>query len=413
MFQGPPEIDELNYKPLETDLKQISGVVLSHAHLDHCGRLPLLEKQGFSGDVYMTKPTAELTELSLLDSANIGREDHPEKILYDKTDVTKLVKKFKTVEYNQEFKIGDYKIILRDAGHIIGSASVEVEVENHKIVFSGDLGNTPEDLPQPTVNIQLADTVVMETTYGDRLHPPGEPENIFQSEINQIEESGGTLLIPAFSLERTQEILHIISHLKSQNLVKSDTPVYLDSPMAIKATGIYEKYKSYLNEEVKRDFLISNPFNFPGLNIIREHKESLALDENTGPQVIIAGSGMMTGGRIVQHAKKLLILGNTRLLIVGYQGEGTLGRQILNGEINVEIERQKIHINAEINDTQVMSSHADQNQLINWLRVIKGVSKVVLTHGEEKQRREFAERIRRELKITEVLVPKLNEEIDI
>lgn len=413
LYQGPAKIEQLSYLPLEADCSQITGVVLTHAHLDHCGRMPIIERLGFTGNVYMTAPTAELTQLTLLDSAKINQEDHPDNYLYDREQVFNLTKRFKIVGYDQPFSVGAFKITLRDAGHIIGSASVEAEVEGKKIVFSGDLGNTPEDLTNPTRNISSADVVVMESTYGDKTHPVGEAMDILRAEINTIESANSTLLIPAFSLERTQELLHIISHLKAKKLVKRDTAVYLDSPMAQKATNIYKKYRSFLNLEVKKDFVLSNPFTFPGLHIVRDHEHSINLDQNTGAKVIIAGSGMMTGGRIVHHAKYFLPFSSTRLLFVGYQGEETLGRQILSGEKEVEIDGERIHINAQIIDTQVMSSHADQPRLISWLRSIKNVRKVILTHGEDIPRGVLAHTISAELAIGDVDLPVLNQEIEL
>ena len=411
MFQGPPEIDNLNYQPLQLDAKRLSGAILTHAHLDHCGRLPVLEKTGFTGNIYLTAPTAELTELSLIDSAKIGYEDHPEKILYDKNDVLNLVRRFKSVEYDKEFYIGGFKIIYRDAGHIIGSASMEITVDGQKIVFSGDLGNTPEDLVQPTELVKSADIVVMESTYGDRLHPAGDAVDIIKTEINCVEQSRSTLLIPAFSLERTQELLHIISHLKTQKLVRPETLVYMDSPMAQKATIIYEKYKSFMNIELRRDFMNSDPFEFPGLQIIRDRQDSTKIEQTNGTKVIIAGSGMMTGGRIIEHARQYLPMTSTRLLFVGYQGEGTLGRQLLMGEKNVRLGKQQIHVSAQVNETQVMSSHADQRQLLNWLKAIYGVKKVILTHGEDGPRTVLADKIKAELGISDISMPVLNQEI--
>ncbi|MFA6129289.1 MAG: MBL fold metallo-hydrolase, partial [Bacteroidales bacterium] len=381
--------------------------------LDHCGRLPILENKGFMGDVYMTTPTADLAMLSLLDSAKIAKEDHPERILYDKETVYKFINRFRVVNYGQTFTVSDFKITLRDAGHILGSSSVEVAVDGQIIVFSGDLGNTPEDLTKPTELIKSADIVVIESTYGGRVHPPGEPEEMIQREINLVEQTGGTLLIPAFSLERTQELLHIISHLKSQGQIRAETPVFLDSPMAEKATNIYEKHKSFLNAEIRKDFMTSDPFSFPGLQVCETRKDSASLDIQNGVKVIIAGAGMMTGGRIVGHAKALLDNPHTRLLIVGYQGEQTLGREILMGERDVNIDGQRVHINATVTDIQVMSSHADQPKLMNWLKAIRGVRKVIITHGEDGPRHILSGQIKADLSISDIAIPHLDEEIDL
>ncbi len=361
----------------------------------------------------MTTPTAEITEISLFDTAKISLEDHPRRVLYDQNQVFDVIKRFKTIEYDRTFNIGGFRVTLRDAGHIIGSASVEIETDSQKIVFSGDLGNTPEDLTKPTEAIKSSDIVVMESTYGDKSHPPGKAEEIIQSEINAVEQTNGTLLIPAFSIDRTQELLHIISHLKSKNLIGTQTPVYLDSPMAEKVTIIYEKYRSFLNAEINKDFLTADPFSFPGMQIIRDRKDSFNLNENINPKVIIAGSGMMTGGRIVDHARFFLPFASTRLLIVGYQGEGTLGRQLLTGVKKVKIGKQVISINARVTETQVMSSHADQPRLINWLRSIQGVKKVILTHGENSPREVLAEKIKADLNIPDISLPVLNQELNV
>ncbi|OGD09745.1 hypothetical protein A2397_01135 [Candidatus Amesbacteria bacterium RIFOXYB1_FULL_44_23] len=413
MFQGPPQVEDLNYQPLELDARMLSGVILTHAHLDHCGRLPILERLGFSSDIFMTAPTSELTHLTLLDSAKIAAEDHPQDVLYDQNNVRSLFNRFKTVSYDHPFILGDFQVIFRDAGHILGSASIELAVDGQTLVFSGDLGNTPEDLTKPTQFIRSADVVVMESTYGGRTHPEGEASDLIRAEINAVEKTGGVLLIPAFSLERTQELLHIISHLKSKNLVRPQLMVYMDSPMAQKATSIYKRYQSFMNNEIKKDFQASDPFNFPGLVVVESRQESMSLDHSGGPKVIIAGGGMMTGGRIVGHAKTFLSRDSTRLTIVGYQGEGTLGRELAFGAKEVVIDGDKVPVKATITDIQVMSSHADENQLVNWLRQISGVRKLILTHGEDVPRRDLAEKITKTLNLSDISLPDLNQELEI
>lgn len=412
MYQGQASIDALNFQPLDFDPSKLTGVVLTHAHLDHCGRLPLLIKNGFTGNIYMTPPTADLTELSLLDSAKINEEDNKSG-LYNREDVATTVQKFRTIDYDKQFNFGNVSVCLKDAGHILGSASAEITADGKKIVFSGDLGNSPEDIINPTERINNANAVVMESTYGDREHPKDDVKNIIQKEINAVEENNGTLLIPAFSLERTQELLHIISHLKATNSVSRDIRVYLDSPMAEKATLIYEKYKKYMNNEITQDYQKADPFTFPGLTVTKDRHESEKINTTIGAKVIISGSGMMTGGRIVGHAKVLLMIGSTRLLFVGYQAEETLGRQILEGAKNVDIEGVKIHINANINETQALSSHADQPKLLAWVKQIQGLQKVILTHGEDAARIQLDDKIRNELGINDVIIPKLRDTIEI
>lgn len=415
MFQGPLQIEKLNYEPFDYDVSRLAGMVLTHAHLDHCGRLPILLDKGFQGDIWMTPATRDLTELSLLDSAKIAKNDNKE-FLYDKDMVIKAIARFKTVNYHDPITIGNFTIHLVDAGHILGSASLEIEYKNanpkeRRIVFSGDLGNTPEPLERATELIDAADIVVMESTYGDRLHPNIDPGDTIRSQINSIEKSGGTLLIPAFSLERTQELLHMIKHLKEAGKVKPQTPIFLDSPMAQKATAIYLSYPEILNAHIQNDLRQSNPFEFPGLEMIQGSKESEALHDRSGPKVIIAGSGMMVGGRILGHAAYYLPISSTRLLIVGYQGEETLGRELLERAKEIIINGQTIQVMATVSDTQAMSSHADQAQLINWLKHIKNVKKVFLTHGEDGPRMVLSKRIAHELGIENVILPQLNQEV--
>lgn len=417
MFQGPPEIEKLNYEPYDYNPALLSGAVLTHAHLDHCGRLPIIIPKGFRGDIYMTPPTRDLTELSLFDSAKIAKDDGRD-ALYDTDLVTQTITKFRTVDYHTPSQIGDFTVVMRDAGHILGSVFLEIvdnkpDSEVKKIVFSGDLGNTPEPLEMATETVNSADIVVMESTYGDRLHPDGDPVASIQSEINVIEKSGGTLLIPSFSLDRTQELMHVIMHLKKEGKVANDTQVYMDSPMAEKATTIYVNYPKLFNAHIQSDLKIGSLFNFPGMNVVNGRGASEMLHETPGPKVIIAGSGMMTGGRIVGHAAYYLPIESTRLLIVGYQGEGTLGRELLEGSKNVFIQGNKVEVKGSVTDIQTMSAHADQKQLLAWLGHIKEVKKVILTHGEDPSRITLSKMISDDLNIKDVLLPTLNQEVSI
>lgn len=416
MFQGPPDINRLNYEPYDYDPTQLSGAILTHAHLDHCGRLPIAIAKGFKGDIWMTPATRDLTELSLLDSAKIAKQDGKQ-ILYDADLAEQTIMQFKTVDYREPVTVGDFNVTFRDAGHILGSASIEIEdlrpdSEIKKIVFSGDLGNSPEDLLQPTELIDSADAVVMESTYGDRLHPVGDAIDVAQSEINKIETSGGTLLIPAFSLDRTQELMHMIMHLKKDGKIKNETSIYMDSPMGEKATQIYLGYRGVFNSHIQNEFK-EGPFEFPGLVTVRDNRESQGIYNINGPKVIIAGSGMMVGGRIVGHAAHYLPIDSTRLLIVGYQGEGTLGRALLEKSKEVSINGIKVEVKATVNDIQTMSSHADQKQLMDWLKHVKNVKKVFLTHGEDEPRKTLSAKISEELNLKDISLPVLNQEVKI
>lgn len=415
MFQGPPEIEKLNYELFDFDVSKLSGIILTHAHLDHCGRLPIVMSKGFKGNIYMTPPTKDLTELSLMDSAKIAKEDK-NKILYNTKNVIDLVKQFVVMDYHKEIHIGDFMITFYDAGHILGAASLEItdkksNSEIRKIVFSGDIGNYPAYLEEKTEFFSGADAVVMETTYGDRLHSEENPIDAIQSEINTVEVNGGTLLIPSFSLDRAQELLHIIMHLKKEGKVLTETPVILDSPMAEKATKIYVNYPKYFNPHIEAEYKRGEMFDFAGLEVTKDWRQSQALHNRPEAKVIIAGAGMMTGGRIVGHAQYYFPFKETRLMIVGYQGEGSLGRELLNGKTEVIIKGQKILVNGSVHDTQGLSSHADQGQLIEWLKTIKGVKKLFLTHGDDHSRDNFKEMVEKELGITDITLPKLGDEI--
>ncbi|MBP9781754.1 MBL fold metallo-hydrolase [Candidatus Woesebacteria bacterium] len=410
MFQGPTEIDKLNYENFDYDCARLSGAILTHAHLDHCGRIPILLPRGFKGDIWMTRPTKDLTELSLLDSAKIAKQDG-KKVLFDKELATNTFTHFKSTDYHAPVELGDFKITMYDAGHILGSASLLIEVDGQKIIFSGDLGNSPQDLVNKTETFSAADIVVMESTYGDRVHPAGEPEVTIAEQINAAEASGGMVLIPAFSLDRTQEILHILLHLKKLGKIKNETPVYLDGPMAEKATAIYLNYPNSFNSHIQDDLKQGDPFTFPGLIEISTREQSQGIYQQPLPGVIIAGSGMMTGGRIVGHAAHYLPQNSTRLLIVGYQGEGTLGRQLLEGEKTVTIDDMQIAVRATVTSIETMSSHADQSQLLNWLKPIGGVKKIFLTHGEDGSRKVLSQKITSDLGIGDICLPTLNEEV--
>lgn len=415
MFQGLPAIEELNYQPYAYDPSKLSGAILTHAHLDHCGRLPILLPKGFTGKVWMTPATRDLTELSLLDAAKIAKTNQ-KPFLYDKDLVEQMLGQFATKEYRTPFQMGDFSVTFRDAGHILGSATVEIEDKSangdiRKIVFSGDLGNSPEDLLEPTEQIGSADAVVMESTYGDSLHPKEDPAETLLKEVQTVEKTGGTLLLPSFSLERTQELLHIIRHLKEDGQISARTPVYMDSPMAEHATEIYLNYPRLFNDHVREELQNGNPFDFPGIELVQGREESEAIYEQPGSKVIIAGGGMMTGGRIVTHAAHYLPMANTRLLILGYQGEGTLGRALQEGTTDVMIDKVSVKVAATVTSTRAMSSHADQGQLLTWLKNIQGVKKVFLTHGEDPARAALSEKITASLSLQDVTLPKMNEEI--
>lgn len=409
MFQGTQETEEQNRYPLTFDVENISGVLLTHAHLDHCGRLPILTKTGYRGKIFATKPTIDIATISLLDSAHISKNENSKIPLYTEKDVHQTVSLFEPVSYNKAFRLGEFTVIYHDAGHILGSSSIEVFDNNaNRIVLSGDLGNSPQDLIKPTSYILKADYVVMESTYGDKVHVKEDVQSILQKEINTVEENDATLLIPAFSIERTQEILHRIHHLKKEKKVHIDTPVFLDSPMAIAVTNVMKHYRPLYNQELLHD---ENPFDFPGFVTTKTVIESKMIEKTNGVKVIIAGSGMMSGGRILGHLKLYGSIASTRICIVGYQAVETLGRKVEEKEKHIVINNQTLTINATVTKIESLSSHADQPKLLTWLRKIKGVKKVFLVHGENKSRDVLKERIQKDIGIKNIILPDKNEEL--
>ncbi len=413
MFQGL----DAGYKNSDEKLLtgEMNGVILTHAHLDHCGRLPLLVQQGFKGKIFANKPTIDLTYLVLKDAAKIAESNIRKGGIkfYSETDVEEVMGLFEVVEYEQWKQFLDFRFRLIDAGHILGSSSVEIEFRGKRMVFSGDLGNEPSLIVDKIEEPATASVVVMESTYGDRLHPAkGEEMEKIGSLCDDIEKTKGTLLMPAFSLERTQELLLIFDHLKRSGRVEEELPVFLDSPMGLKATAIYEKYPQLFNEELKRQRSWDDPFDFPGLVIVEDGKQSKMVDGLNKAKVIIAGSGMMTGGRIVFHARKWLPDPKTILLFTGYQAEGTLGRKVLDGQKEVVIDGLTTIVKARVEEITTMSAHADQRQLLDWLKEIKGVEKVVLIHGEDRARKVLKDKIEKEFGY-EVILPNLKEEIEI
>jgi metallo-beta-lactamase family protein len=404
MFQGITEVEQLNYRKLELDGSELVGAILTHAHLDHCGRLPMIVSKGFRGKVYCTEPTAALAEIVMFDSAKIARHDRDKPTLYTDSDVDHLLSNFRVVNYHQEFLVGPFKVRLVDAGHILGSASVLVEEGGKSIIFSGDLGNSPHEIVKDMEYFNKADYVVMESTYGGRNHPPRDGWEKLRQEVNSIEKSGSTLLIPAFSLDRTQVLLYMLKKLKEESKIKKDTVVFMDGPMGIRATEVYREFANIYKGSFKEYSRNGDPFTFPGLEITMDAKKSKKISSFTGPKVIIAGAGMMSGGRILSHAVEYLPQKNARLLFVGYQADETKGRELFDGAVNLEIDEETVQVNAKITKANGMSGHTDQKGLLNWLSHIKGVRSVFLTHGDEDQRQILSK------KITNVQLPKLNQE---
>lgn len=415
MYQGTQDIQHLNQIPLTFNPGDLQYMLLTHAHLDHVGRLPLLARLGYSGKYFMTEPTRDLAEVVMMDSARIAQREESVPILYEETDVQRVMENVEIVKYNEEFKLGDMTVCYRDAGHIMGSASIELTDPTaddgiRKVVFSGDIGNFPHKMLNTPYAFQDADIVTMESTYGGRLHKDDDPKKIIKEEINEVEKSGGVLMIPAFAIERSQEILYTIKQLKENGEIKMDTPVFFDAPMGIKATAIYKRYPNLYNSTFADIAQHSDPFSFPNLHILERNKQGRIINKYNGPRVIVAGSGMMTGGRILKHAARYLPKGRNRLLFVGYLGDETLGREIYEGAKEVTIRDETVSVKAHIRMVDSLSAHADENQLLDWLKTIQGVKKIFLTHGEDTAREALKSTIESRLGHKEIFTPDLNTE---
>ncbi len=416
MYQGPEEITRMNQDPLQFNPKELEHVILTHAHLDHCGRLPLLAKHGFSGKVYMTEPTLDMLDIALHDAARIAQKDDKVPVIYNENHVEEILSQVEVVDFDTPFNIGSLKVTYKDAGHILGAASIHVQDDSaddgvRSLVFSGDLGNYPHNMLVSPHMFEDVDAVVMESTYGGRKHPHSNPLDALQEAINRIEETGGVLMIPCFAIERTQEMLYLVKKLKDAGKIKLQTPVFLDSPMAIKVTNVYRRYGALYNDDFHDVLGKFDPFDFPHLHLLERAKDGRMIENTYGPKVIIAGSGMMSGGRILKHAHKFISKPNNSLLFVGYQGESTMGRAILEGAQEVQINEITLPVKAQIEHIESMSAHADEDQLMQWLTHMKGVKKLFLTHGEDPSRDELESRVHKDTSISNIHKPQLNDEI--
>lgn len=412
IWQGAKFTEDKNYQPFSFPVDKINYVLLTHAHLDHCGRIPKLYKDGFNGKIFCTKATADFAQLMLEDSANVINEEarlggYPP--LYSIEDAKACNSLFQGYNYNQPININDgISIKFQDAGHILGSAIVEIWAENKKIVFSGDLGNPPVPILKATTAIESADYLVMESTYGNKIHEdPRTRELILSSAIYEVATMKGALVIPAFALERTQEILYALNKLVENKEIPL-LPIFVDSPLAIKATEVFKKHENLYNQETTNLIKSGDDiFNFPGLKLTESTMESKQINSYPMPKIIMAGSGMCQGGRIKHHLRRYLSDYKNQVLIIGYQVAGSLGRRLLEHAKNVNIEGQNISVQAKIRAIGAYSAHADQPKLLNWLNKFKQKpQKIFITHGEKEQSEGLAAKIKEKYNI-DAVIPEL------
>jgi len=406
--QGTDFSEKNAYLPFPYDVKTIDALVLTHAHLDHCGRIPRLVREGFRGKIYMTPPTADLTKLILHDSVGILGEEarkHDHEPLYEEEDVEVTFSLFETLDYHQEKEIAPgLSVYLRNTGHILGSASVRIkDEEENTLALSGDIGNSPSPLLPDWEHVTDADVLVMESTYGDRLHPSQQARvEILVETLKRAIARGGTILIPAFSLERTQLMLYELSNFFAEASLPQ-IPVFLDSPLAIHVTQVYEKwgamyFKPETEDEMKREGSI---FDFPFLNKTLSREQSEEIDKLVpGPKIIIAGAGMSHGGRIGRWEEKYLPDPSTTLFMIGYQAPGSPGRRIAEGSSSVRLNGREVKIRAKIELLEGWSAHADRDELLEFADAFSGndrhvvsIKTIFTAMGEPSAERFLAQRI--------------------
>lgn len=421
-FQGGKAMDAMNYEDFGFNPAEIDYVLLSHAHIDHCGRIPLLVKSGFKGKIYCTDATADLVEVMLKDSGYIHEKEAEWKNrkaeragkalvepLYTYNDALDSLKYITPVLYDQLVEINEQmKVVFNDAGHILGSSIIELWVEEEervsKIVFSGDLGVMNRPILRNPTKIKKADYVIMETTYGNRLH---EKNSISIDRLIDIvletTKRGGNVVIPSFAVGRTQELIYEFNRFYEENSKYKQEldklTVYVDSPMATTATEVFRKNAQVFDEETKAYILNgNNPLDFKNLVFTRTSDESRAINFNHEPKIIISASGMCEAGRIRHHLKHNLWDSRNSIVFVGYQAEGTLGRYLVEGEKDITLFGEKIHVNAEIHNLEGFSGHADREGLLDWLSGFqKAPHDIFLVHGEQESKNDFAETVKKEL----------------
>ncbi len=415
LHQGSKFCERLNFEPFAYDAKSIAAVFVTHAHIDHTGGLPKLYKSGFKGSVYSTPPTRDFAELLLLDSEHLLAESaahfHKE-LLYTTPDIHGVLALWNPLMYHQPITVGPFRVTLYNAGHILGSSMVLVECEGKRIIFSGDLGNSPAPLVGPTEILTDIDYCIIESTYGDRLHDVAVARrDVLEDVIEDAAKHDGVLMIPAFAMERTQELLYEMNMLIDRGRVPR-VPIFIDSPLAIQLTSVYQRYPSYYDEATQAQVARGEKlFSFPGLRMTPTTDDSKMINNVPPPKIIIAGSGMSNGGRILHHERRYLSDPKSTILFIGYQAAGTLGRLILNGAKEVKIFDEVVPVRAHVVSIPGYSAHADQAQLLAWLRPMReSLKRVFVVQGEEMGSVVLAQKIQDELAVSAV-VPKASEEV--
>ncbi|MEK7202083.1 MAG: MBL fold metallo-hydrolase [Patescibacteria group bacterium] len=420
LFQGRDTISELNDDPLAYNAAEVSHVMVTHAHLDHIGRLPVLVRHGYHGPIFATEATIELATIVLKDALGLAeersrREGKPQ--LYEEEDLNRTLQQFQAVPYRKPHRLnGQDQFTLYDAGHILGSASILLEAGGKKIIFSGDIGHWPSPLlaiPEPP---PAADLVITEATYGGEEHLGSDDrEQVVKKALEWTSQNNGVLLIPAFSIERSQELLFLLHEMFEKHQLPK-MPIFLDSPLAIEALAVFEHHMElYRREVVKDEHGGHNLFDFGSLALTPTVEDSKDINDAPHPKVIIAGSGMMAGGRIVHHLKHYLSRPDTYLLIIGFQAPGTLGSAILGGAKSVHIHGQEVAVRAKIEVAEAFSGHADNSELMQWLRKIEMPSggRLAIVHSEPDRAEKYLAFVKSHLPAANIVIPKIGTSIEV
>ena len=432
LYQGGRELDEENARPFGFEAGDIDYLLLTHAHLDHCGRIPLLAKRGFRGEIVTTAASRELARLVMLDAAGLEEEEASRAMrrakrrggrvaevvpLYTMLDALNALDFFgRVVHYAEPLQLAEgIRVTFYDAGHILGSASVLLELnekgKQRRVLFSGDLGYSGRVILRDPAPPSGVDVVVMETTYGDRSHKALQPsvDELYEA-ITDTFRRGGNVVIPSFALERAQEILYYLREGIEAGRLPASLQVFLDSPMAIAATEIFRRHPECFDQAAMELFCNgSDPFALPGLSFTRETAESIAINRLKGGAVIIAGSGMCTGGRVRHHLKHNLWRSDSTIVFVGYAARGTLARRIIDGAKRVRVFGDEIPVKAHIYTIGGFSAHAGQDELFDWYKRIGRPDTTFLVHGEEDVMSHFSRRLRH----TRVVMPELHQSVDL
>ncbi|MBL7887407.1 MAG: MBL fold metallo-hydrolase [Flavobacterium sp.] len=419
-FQGIKPLRELNWEPLPILPSTIDFVLLTHGHLDHCGWLPRLVSQGFEGKIYCTSPTKDIAKLILFDSAKIQEEEANQanqgkyskheiaEPLYTVEQVEKVIPLFKVVKPNEEITLdAEISAVFTNAGHILGACTIQLHLEGKTLVFSGDIGRDDDVLMFPPTQPKKADYIFLESTYGNRIHPDEDAKLLLETYINAAFSRGGTIIIPSFAVERAQTIMFLLWQLKEEGKIPN-IPYIIDTPMGISMLQIFENNKQWHKLTSEDCEAMCKQF-----SMISDYQETINAIYDKRPKVVIAASGMITGGRVLSYLERYIGLPETTVVIVGYQAEGTRGRKLLEGAKDIKIRGKYYDVKANIVDIEGLSAHGDQNDLLHWLSSLENKpKKVFLVHGENQPADELRIKIQEKYGF-ECAIPMMNQEVEL